>query len=224
MPAPTDCMAGDGSLVGAAMAALVGAAMAATGLAATCDVSVAGMPAPTDCMAGHGSTCGSCHGSDGTSGDLRCRSRRHAGSHRLHGWRWQHLRELPWQRRDQRRPAMSRSPACRLPQIAWLAMAALVGAAMAALVGAAMAATGLVATCDVAVAGMPAPTDCVAGHGSTCGSCHGSDRSGGDLRCCSRRHAGSHGAGHYLVGRVAIGLALSAWSSPGRAAPAAAVA
>jgi len=65
--------------------------MAATGVAAVAKVPVAGMPAPTDRMAGHGSTCGSCHGSDRGRGISQGSRRWHAGSHRLHGWRWQDL-------------------------------------------------------------------------------------------------------------------------------------
>ena len=231
--------------------------MAATGVAATFGAAVAGVPAPADGLAGSGSTCGSCHGSDWSRGNLRCCSRRHAGSHRWHDWQWQHLWELPWQRLESRRPAMLQSPACPLPPMAWLAVAALASCgsrhgsdwsrgnlrccsrrpagsrrwlgwqrqqlwqlpwqrsesrrpavlqspacrlpqmawlAAAAIVGAAMAAIGVASTCGVAVAGMPAPTDGMTGSGSSCGSCHGSDWSRGNLRCCSRRHAGCHSA------------------------------
>jgi len=134
--------------------------MAATGVAAVVGGAIAGMPAPTDCVAGDGSTCGSCHGSDWGRGSSGGCDRRHAGSHRVP------------------------SRACRLPQIAGLAMAAVVGAAMAA--------TGVAAVAEGAIAGMPAPTDCMTGDGSSCGSCHGSDQSRGSSGRCRRRHAGSH--------------------------------
>ena len=48
--------------------------------------------------------------------------------------------ELPWQRQEPWQQRRLQSPACRLPQIAWLAMAAFVGAAMAA--------TGVAAAAD----------------------------------------------------------------------------
>jgi len=165
---------------------------------------VAIMPAPTDGMAADGSTCGSCHGSDmsrANSGGSTCGSchgsdrsrgsseacnRHHAGSHRVNGCRCQHLWELPWQRQEPRQQRRVQSPACRLPQIEWLPMSALVGAAMAA--------TGAAAAAKPAIAIMPAPTDRMAGDGSICGSCHGSDRSRGSSRCapsCAKPAAGA---------------------------------
>jgi len=176
--------------------------MAATGAAAAAEGAVAGMPAPTDGMAADVSTCGSCHGSDmsrGKSGGSTCGSchgsdrsrgsseacnRHHAGSHRLNGCRCQHLWELPWQRQESRQQRSLQSPSCRLPQVKWLPMSALVGAAMAA--------TGAAAAAEGAVAIMPAPTDGKAADVSTCGSCHGSDMSPGSSGGCSRHHAGSH--------------------------------
>ncbi len=82
------------------------------------------------------------------------------------------LWELPWQRPESPHPAMSQSPSCRLPQRGRIA-----------------------APAEQAPASIPAraqhhqPTPTAPSH---CGSCHGSDRSRRTLRCCSRRHAGSH--------------------------------
>ena len=121
--------------------------MAATGVAAEAEGAIAGMPAPTGCR------------------------RRHAGSHRLHGWRWQD----------------------------------------SLAVGAAMAATGVAALAKVPVAGMPAPTDRMAGHGSTCGSCHGSDRGRGISQGSRRWHAGSHRLhGWRWQDLLAVGAAMAA--------------
>jgi len=164
--------------------------MAATGVATIVEGAVAGMPAPTDRMAGDGAglamaalaRCGSCHGSDGSRGTSGGCRRRHAGSHRWNGWRWQDCLT----------------------------------------VGAAMAATGVAALVEGAVAGMPAPTDCMAGDGAGlamaalahCGSCHGSDRSRGRSGGCRRRHAGSHRLHGWRWRRAGDGSTCSVWELP----------
>ena len=89
--------------------------MAATGVAALAKVALAVMPAPTDRMAGHGNT-----PTDGMAGHGSTPTDCTAG-HGSASSVW----ELPWQRQESRHYPRLPSPSCRLPQMAWLPMAAL---------------------------------------------------------------------------------------------------